>query len=143
MNDPLTWYQRRVLTIGYSRQTPATLLVALRGITRVIDVRSRANSRRPEFCKPALCQWLEEAGIRYEHWPMLGGLDATPAQQTAAVDALIDQLTGNFERTCLLCLERDPEDCHRSYLLEPLFRRRAFALAHLVPPLPKKGDTPC
>jgi len=128
-----------VYTIGYSGQTHESLLVAIRGLVRVIDVRSRANSRRPEFRKQALRQALIQAGIQYEHCPAMGA-DAPPLVMAQAVEAFIRGLRTSvpFERTCLLCLEHYPEDCHRSYLLEPYFRLHDMRLSHLLPLSPRE-----
>jgi len=74
-----------VLTIGYERATPSTLVAALRaaGVQTLVDVRALANSRKPGFAKGALSAALQEAGIGYLHLRALG----TPAEGRAAVRA--------------------------------------------------------
>lgn len=128
-----------VLTIGYERGTPATLIAALKaaGVQRLVDVRALANSRKPGFSKGALSAALEEAGIGYLHLRALG----TPAEGRQAVrsgrpevmrrifaahlagteaQAALANLSdlARRERVCLLCLEDDPRHCHRTLVAE-------------------------
>ena len=128
-----------VLTIGYERGTPATLIAALKaaGVQRLVDVRALANSRKPGFAKGALSAALEEAGIGYLHLRALG----TPAEGRQAVrsghpevmrrifaahlagteaQAALANLSdlARRERVCLLCLEDDPRRCHRTLVAE-------------------------
>ena len=128
-----------VLTIGYERGTPATLMAALKanGVQRLVDVRALANSRKPGFAKGALSAALEEAGIGYLHLRALG----TPAEGRQAVrsghpevmrrifaahlagteaQAALANLSdlARRERVCLLCLEDDPRHCHRTLVAE-------------------------
>jgi len=136
-----------VATIGYANATGPTLLAALTGagVEIVVDVRAIAGSRRPGFAKRKLSEALAGAGMEYLHLPGLG----TPAEGRAAarrgdleelrriyhehletLGAMADldhlaALVGEGRRLCLLCLEADPAQCHRSMV--------AAALAHLVP----------
>lgn len=128
-----------VLTIGYERATPASLLAALRGagVRTLVDVRALANSRKPGFAKGALSAALEEAGIGYLHLRALG----TPAEGRQAVrsgrpevmrrifaahlagteaQAALANLSdlARRQRVCLLCLEDDPRQCHRTLVAE-------------------------
>lgn len=143
-----------VFTIGYERATPSSLLAALRaaGVRRVVDVRALANSRRPGFAKRALSAALEEAGIGYLHLPALGtppeGREAVRAGRpeemrrifarrlagTEAQAALAD-LTDRAARepVCLLCLESDPRNCHRTLVAEAVAARAGAAIDHLHP----------
>jgi uncharacterized protein (DUF488 family) len=128
-----------LFTIGYERATPPSLLAALRaaGVRRVVDVRALANSRRPGFSKRALSAALEEAGIGYRHLPALGtppeGREAVRAgrpedmrrifarrlagtEAQAALAALAEE--ARHEPVCLLCLEADPRNCHRTLVAE-------------------------
>lgn len=130
---------QEVLTIGYERATPSTLVAALRGaeVQTLVDVRAIANSRKPGFSKGALSAALEEAGIGYLHLRALGTpaagreaartgkpevmrrifaahLEGTEAQ--AALANLKD--LARRQRVCLLCLEDDPRHCHRTLVAE-------------------------
>ncbi|HEX6603911.1 MAG TPA: DUF488 domain-containing protein [Sphingomicrobium sp.] len=128
----------RIFTIGYEGATVSEFIAALQqaGVTRVIDVRAIANSRRPGFSKTPLRNALAEADIDYVHLRALG----TPADGRAAARAGRDAdlariYAGQLELpeaiaeaaqmlelareqpTALLCMERDPVHCHRSLLL--------------------------
>ena len=142
-----------VLTIGYERATPSTLVAALRaaGVQMLVDVRALANSRKPGFAKGALSAALQEAGIGYLHLRALG----TPAEGRAAVRAghpevmrrifaahlegteaqaalaNLKDLAGR-ERVCLLCLEDDPRTCHRTLVAEAV----GMPAVHLHPQSP-------
>ena len=142
-----------LFTIGYERATPPALLAALRaaGVRRVVDVRALANSRRPGFAKRALSAALEEAGIGYLHLRALGtppeGREAVRAgrpevmrrifarhlagvKAQAALAALADEARCNGP-ICLLCLEADPRNCHRSLVAEALAEGGGAAITHL------------
>lgn len=143
-----------LFTIGYEGATPGRLIAALRaaGVTTLVDVRELANSRRPGFAKRALSEALGRAGIRYEHRRELG----TPAEGRAAAragrgaemrrifgarlagteaQAAVAALAGQArrERICLLCLEADPAQCHRSLVAEAVSSGGDVAIVHLHP----------
>jgi len=128
----------RIFTIGYEGSTVGEFLSALKnaGVERVIDVRALPLSRRPGFSKSPLKAALEEAGIEYVHLKALG----TPADGRAAARAgrlaeLERIYAGQLELpeamvqsaqmlefaaekpSVLLCMERDPAQCHRTLLL--------------------------
>lgn len=134
-----------IWTIGYEKLRPESLAAELEaaGVERVIDVRIRPQSRKPGMSKTRLGQMLGEHRIAYEHRRSLG----TPAELRALfranrleearagfrehVEATaageLDALAGELDtapRTALLCLEEDPEGCHRRVLTEALQRRR-------------------
>jgi len=129
----------RVFTIGYEGSTVSEFLAALEsaGVERVIDVRALPLSRRPGFSKSPLKAALEEAGIEYVHLKALG----TPAEGRAAARAgrhedLKRIYAGQLELpeaiaqsaqmldlaaerpSALLCMEREPAECHRTLLLD-------------------------
>jgi uncharacterized protein (DUF488 family) len=139
-----------VATIGYEDATPAALVAALgqAGITTVVDVRALANSRRPGFAKRALSAGLAEAGIGYAHMPALGtpaaGRQAARsgkpgemrrifAAHLAGVEpqAALAELRARAVRepVCLLCLEADPAQCHRTLVAEAM----GLPIRHLAP----------
>jgi uncharacterized protein (DUF488 family) len=128
----------RVFTIGYEGSTVPEFIEALQrsGVDRVIDVRALPLSRRPGFSKSPLKAALAEAGIEYLHLKALG----TPAEGRSAARAgrhedLKRIYTGQLElpeamaqsaqmlelarekSSALLCMEREPEHCHRTLLL--------------------------
>jgi|SRR5262245_40182241 len=66
----------RVWTIGHSTRTIDEFISLLQAnqIRLLIDVRSLPGSKRyPQFNKETLADSLGKAGIRYEHFPELGG----------------------------------------------------------------------
>jgi uncharacterized protein (DUF488 family) len=125
-----------LFTIGYEHATVAGFQDALRDarIDLLVDVRAVASSRRPGFAKTALAANSNAAGAEYLHLRALG----TPAdaraqaragrpeemkrifrQQLATPEAqdqlaTVADLVKQGRRVALLCLEGDPEVCHRS-----------------------------
>jgi uncharacterized protein (DUF488 family) len=135
-----------IWTIGYERLLPPALVAELRaaGVQRLIDVRYRPQSRRAGMSKTRLGELLGDHGIAYEHRRALG----TPADirwfykhnrvdegQTAFaehvereasddLDALAEELRApDAPRTALMCLEAEPEVCHRRTLTDHLRER--------------------
>jgi uncharacterized protein (DUF488 family) len=138
----------RIWTIGYERLPPGALVAELEdaGVERVLDVRYRPQSRRPGMSKTRLGELLAAHGIAYQHRRELGTPpDIRPlyragatrraataflahVERTAAgeLDVLADELAdGRAPRTALLCLEAEPDHCHRRVLTEALVRRRS------------------
>jgi uncharacterized protein (DUF488 family) len=134
-----------LFTIGYERLLPPELVNELRvaGVERLIDVRHRPQSRRPGMSKTRLGELLADHGIAYEHRKALGtppdirwlfknkreaeGREAFRAHvedsAAAELDALAEELD-TAPATVLMCLEAEPEGCHRRVLAEQLKRRR-------------------
>lgn len=129
----------RIFTIGYEGAVMPEFIAALKkaGVERVIDVRALPLSRRPGFSKSPLRAALEESGIEYVHLKALG----TPAEGRAAArsgrHADLERIyAGQLELpeammqsaqmvelarekpSALLCMEREPEHCHRTLLLK-------------------------
>lgn len=126
-------------TIGYEGANPSDFVETLKlaNIQKVIDIRDRAQSRRPGFSKSALSQILAEAGISYQHYKELGdpkeGRDAARANDLplfrkiftevlegeaaqVALKKVID--AAQSEVVCLLCYERDETHCHRKLVTD-------------------------
>ncbi len=135
----------RLYTIGYERLLPPELVneLKLAGVERLIDVRHRAQSRRPGMSKTRLSELLGDHGIAYEHRRALGtppdirwffknkreaeGIEQFRAhvEETAAAD--LDALAAELDHappTALMCLEAEPAVCHRRVLAEQLRKRR-------------------
>ena len=134
-----------IWTIGYERLRPEMLAAELEaaGVERVIDVRERAQSRKPGMSKTNLTRLLTGHRIAYEHRRELG----TPPElralyrsnkveraaagyrehvESTARDEL-DRLAGELDdgpRTALLCLEENPDTCHRRVITDALRDRR-------------------
>jgi uncharacterized protein (DUF488 family) len=129
----------RIFTIGYEGSTVPDFVATLRqaGVERVIDVRALPLSRRPGFSKTPLRGALEVAGIEYVHLKALG----TPSEGRTAARAgrhsdMARIYAGQLELpeaiaqsaqmlelarekpSALMCMERNPEHCHRTLLLD-------------------------
>ncbi|MEM8761163.1 MAG: DUF488 domain-containing protein, partial [Pseudomonadota bacterium] len=63
-----------IVTIGYEKATLDDVCARLTaaGVTRLVDVRAVASSRRAGFSKSLLAAGLAEAGIAYTHLRALG-----------------------------------------------------------------------
>ena len=132
-----------IWTIGYEKLRPESLSAELEaaGVERVIDVRFRAQSRKPGMSKTKLGEQLARHGIAYEHRrdlgtpPELRHLYRTNKVERAAAGfrehvestaaPALDELAAELARpdtpkTALLCLEEDPAVCHRRVLVEAL-----------------------
>jgi uncharacterized protein (DUF488 family) len=141
-----------VYTIGYERRSPDGFAseLATAGVALLVDVRELPLSRRRGFSKSALAKSLREVGIGYVHERALGnpkpfrdawkaGDAATGASgyrahlahdSSAHVDALAQRVAQGG--VCLMCVEHDASDCHRSILVEALGERlRGLEVRHL------------
>jgi len=135
----------RLFTIGYEKLLPPELVAELRhaGVERLIDVRFRAQSRRPGMSKTRLGELLGDHGIAYEHRRALGtppdirwffrhgreaeGREAFREHVEANAAEDLDALAAELDRapaTVLMCLEADPAGCHRRVVAEQLRARR-------------------
>jgi Uncharacterized conserved protein len=133
----------KVFTIGYATHTPASLLEKLRaaGVEVLIDVRELPLSRRPGFSKGPLANAATAAGVEYRHFKSLGVPSALRNRRKAGEldgpaymeayrkmlkrqpEVLNDALEVVKARPCcLLCLEAEPAECHRSIVAEELGR---------------------
>jgi uncharacterized protein (DUF488 family) len=137
-------------TIGHSNHEIEAFVALLQqhGVTAIADVRSTPASRRfPQFDRKSLQASLEASGIRYV---FLGdGLGARPrdpacyVQGTAEFDKI--RSTDNFAEAlarlrhgaqtyhiCLMCAERDPADCHRTWLVAQTLHDAGATVTHIL-----------
>jgi uncharacterized protein (DUF488 family) len=125
---------KSLFTIGYEGRTVDELLARLMSnrVGLVVDVRALPLSHKRGFSKHALAKALEGVGIAYAHRAALGtpksmrtryksnhdfgalkaAFDKYLRDQTDSLLELIDFV--RRRRTCLLCFEADPAQCHRS-----------------------------
>jgi len=122
-------------TIGYRGRALADFILVLEraGVTRVVDVRARAGTRKGGFSKTPLRAALAARSIDYIHIPGAGNpykdepggiqkwgklyaahLDANPEVLLDVEDAL------DGRRVALLCGCRNAGACHRSILTDQL-----------------------
>ena len=141
-------------TLGYEKRSLSEFIAILRqrAIDTIIDVRDVPWSHKPGFSKAPLKQALEDAGIEYLH----AGIAGNPKWLRSAADSpteMLDWYTwylaefpeieaelheilaeklGNRRQVCLVCFERDPDQCHRSILANRWRGLRRRRVEHLV-----------
>ncbi|HWX15963.1 MAG TPA: DUF488 domain-containing protein [Chthoniobacterales bacterium] len=145
----------RFWTIGHSTRAIEDFIAALEAnaIKLLIDVRSLPGSKRyPQFNKEALGDSLGKAGIRYEHFPELGGLrkPKKDSRNTAwrnasfrgyadymeteefrkGVDRLVD-LAKKVGPAAIMCAEAVWWRCHRA-LISDFLKAHAAEVIHIV-----------
>ena len=146
---------RQIWTIGHSTRSIDDFIAALQAnqIKLVADVRLLPGSRRhPQFNKEALADSLGNCGIRYEHFPELGGRrkpkpdSLNTAWRNEAfrgyadhmeteefqngIDRLLDLAT-EIGPTAIMCAEAVWWHCHRS-LISDLFKSRGVEVLHIL-----------
>jgi uncharacterized protein (DUF488 family) len=137
-------------TIGYSGRTPEALMSVLKGagVSQLLDVRSVPRSRKPGFSGKALRASSEASGLTYVHLPNLGAprellerkkggaamADIAPAytKHLAGQPSALREAASLARKapSALLCLEKDPHECHRGILAKRL-AREGFRVEHL------------
>lgn len=162
--------KRKIYSLGHSDASLAEFMELLRehAIEQVADVRRFPRSRRyPHFCDDVLRHSLERNGVRYRHFPNLGGYrkerSSSPhtALDNSGFRAYADyMLTPEFREatrgflewanggvTTFMCAESSPECCHRRFLSDSLVTeglevehvgRGRSAQAHEVHPLARR-----
>ena len=145
----------RIWTIGHSTRKIDIFISLLEksGIKLIVDVRMFPGSKRyPQFNKEPLANSLGEHGIRYEHFPELGGRrKPTPDSRNIAwrneafrgyadymeteefrkgVDRLV-QLAPESGPAALMCAEAVWWRCHRA-LISDFLKARGVEVTHIV-----------
>lgn len=144
----------KLWTIGYEKVGVPDFVAALKAakIKTLIDVREVANSRRAGFSKKSLAASLGAAGIAYIHMKPLGtpkaGREAARKGDTKTMTRIFEakmaepesQLAlaetaelANKGRICLMCLEHDWRECHRTIVAKHLEADFGITPAHLSP----------
>ncbi|AKG73251.1 DUF488 family protein [Salinicoccus halodurans] len=147
----------RIFTIGHSVHSKERLLEMLKyaEIQFVADVRAFPASRKhPQFKKENMEEWLDEAGIAYRHFPLLGG---RRNQSRLVGDELnagwrnrsfhnyadytltdefkegLDELKREAEErnVAYLCSERHPARCHRMIISNKL-KADGWDVEHII-----------
>jgi uncharacterized protein (DUF488 family) len=145
----------RVWTIGHSTRTIDEFISLLEehGIKLLADVRLLPGSKRyPQFNKEALADSLGKVGIRYEHFPELGGRrkprkdSPNTAWRNASFRGYADYLeTEEFHEgakrllnlaadvgaTAIMCAEAVWWRCHRS-LISDYLKARGIEMMHIL-----------
>ena len=139
-------------TIGYEKSDLRDFIATLKvsKIEVLVDIRERAQSRKPGFSKTALSNAVNEAGIGYVHLRELGdpkaGRDAARAGLFKAFQTIFSkvlegeeaqaalakvELLAKSKRICLMCYERDHRNCHRKLVSDRLKRTLGCKVLHL------------
>ena len=145
----------RIWTIGHSTRLIDDFISLLEGngIKVLADVRTLPGSKRyPQFNKEALAESLSARGIRYEHFPELGGRRKPKAdsRNTAWRNASFrgyadymetEQFYKGIERllalareagpTAIMCAEAVWWRCHRS-LISDYLKARGIEVTHIL-----------
>ena len=145
----------RIWTIGHSTRTIDIFVSLLEenGIKLVADVRSLPGSKRyPQFNREILAKSLTEHGIRYEHFPELGGrrkanndsrntawrnasfrgyADHMETEEfRAGIERLLD-LANKFGPTAIMCAEAVWWRCHRA-LISDYLKAQGMEVMHIL-----------
>ena len=142
-----------IIGVGYEGHDISSFINYLQPwkIDVLVDVRLNAISRKRGFSKTALSSALSEAGIRYEHLPVLGnpkdnrdgfwapGTSAASLAHAKYRDLLLAESAhaaihylaelSTKEHVALLCFEASEACCHRRLVLEAV-AAEAAALTH-------------
>jgi uncharacterized protein (DUF488 family) len=139
-------------TIGYEAATIGDFVETLtkNKIKLLIDIREVAISRKRGFAKTRLSLAMADADIGYLHLRALGdpkaGREAARRGEfeefrmiyanhlkTAAARQGLRLLETEMlrQRSCLMCYEREPENCHRSIVASILKKRSKIDIVNL------------
>jgi len=145
----------QIWTIGHSTRKIDYFISLLEenGVKLVVDVRSLPGSKRhSQFNKEALSASLHKAGIRYEHFPELGGRrkprsdSRNIAWRNASFRGYADYMeTEEFQKgierlvdlakevgpTAIMCAEAVWWRCHRA-LVSDYLKKRGIEVTHII-----------
>lgn len=144
--------RRAVYTIGYEdRSVDGFLDKLIRiGIARIIDVRSNPVSRKYGFARSTLASLAGKLGLGYVHFPGLG--ISSEKRRNLRTSSEFQKVFGYYERqilpakpgevakvaefvkvapSVLVCMEKEPLDCHRSRLATRVASVANLEVVHL------------
>ena len=105
---------RMIYTIGYQKMKDANELVQelkKYGIKLLMDVRSRPYGWNPSFNHNVLDDFLQANGIAY--WWMGEQLGGYVEIKEIEIQRLAQYAAHENKTICLMCMEADPDRCHR------------------------------
>ena len=142
--------QRKIFTVGYGGRTSDEFIVLLKryGIETLVDVRSQPYSKfNPDFTRSLLSKTLARTGQDYvfmgdslggrpddESCFVAGKLDAARCEERDWYQRGIRDLKAlaRERRVAIMCSEKDPANCHRSYVVGKILAKDAdIAVAHI------------
>ena len=141
-----------VYTAGYEGLSIDAFLDLLiqNGVERIIDVRNNPIARRYGFHKSTLSRLADRVGIQYVHVPELGIQSAfrqnlhtpedydalfdryereTIARETRSINRVADLMAD--KASVLVCMEADPQCCHRSRVAKAVARTTELPILDL------------
>jgi uncharacterized protein (DUF488 family) len=141
-----------VYTMGYEERSVDGFLNILlqKGIRRIVDVRANPVSRKYGFAKSSLSNLAGKLGLLYCHCPDLG--ITSLKRKDVETPAEFRQLFSYYERkvlpikadavakvvemvksmpSVLVCMEKEPVDCHRSRLATLVSSLAGLDIVHL------------
>jgi uncharacterized protein (DUF488 family) len=144
----------KLYTIGHSTRTLDDFIALLKreGVSHLVDVRAFPTSKRyPHFNQSNLTESLAANGIRYTHFPELGGRRKVRRDshntlwrnagfrgyadymETREFSNALDDLLelASSEPTAIMCAEAVPWRCHRS-LISDAAVARGFRVYHIL-----------
>lgn len=119
-----------LFTIGYQGLTVEQFLQLLKQheINLVVDVRSKPYSHFPGFSRPQIETAIRDAGMSYTWQPKLGGKSGR--RELGYEGALKTVVTLSKTRNvCVMCMEADPDKCHRKRWITADIERNYFIRA--------------
>jgi uncharacterized protein (DUF488 family) len=151
--DACDFQHLNIYTLGYQGVDVDSYVSKLKaaGVGIVADVRETPWSHKRGFCKNILSGELSKAGIDYVHVKSAGNpkenrrtapdlaeclrryriyLDENPTGITDLIDVIRTAASRN-RTVCLICFERDADDCHRSILVDAMKKRIRIRPVHL------------
>ncbi|HET6761768.1 MAG TPA: DUF488 domain-containing protein [Gemmatimonadaceae bacterium] len=144
----------KLFTIGHSTRSIEQFLglLAREGATHLVDVRAfPVSARHPHFSRPSLERTLIDAGLRYSHFPSLGGRRRgrrdshntkwrnasfrayADYMETREFNDALEDLLGlaRLEPTVIMCAEAVPWRCHR-FLISDAATAADCAVLHIL-----------
>ena len=138
-----------VLTIGHSNHTTDVFASLLRQqqVEVLVDVRSIPYSRfNPQFNRETLSGTLQTASFEYVYmgdtlggridgiWPKDRYRGYREASKSDAFQSGLTALIETAERavTTIMCAEKDPLDCHRTFLVARALEERGVQVTHVL-----------
>jgi uncharacterized protein (DUF488 family) len=139
-------------TIGYQFHSLDSLIHSLNahGVEILMDIRQNPVSRKAGFSKGPLQNALVQAGIEYRHNPELGTplrireMYRKPGDLPSVLAAYEKHISADpraikslaeiaaVRTVCLLCLEKDPNMCHRGVIARKLYEMTKWKAIHLT-----------
>ena len=146
---------RKLFSIGYTGFNLDEFVGKLKHqqIECLIDVREIPLSRKRGFSKTALSERLEQSGISYKHFRMLGsprslrhevrrtadfetffaGVSRHLSESDSQVQIADAIDVARHTRSCLMCCCSDWRYCHRKCVVDEILNHTFFFIEHLTP----------